>query len=196
MQRQTAEFSYSVVRSARRSIGIEVAPDGAVIVRAPRLTSARRIEELLREKSGWIARARAKALARTEAAAAAGPLMPEDLKALAMQAKAVIPERVRYYAPLVGVTYGRITIRSQRGRWGSCSSSGNLSFNCLLMLAPPQVIDSVVVHELCHRRHMDHSDAFYSEVLRVFPDYPRWNRWLKENGPVLLARRDTRAAEE
>ena len=94
----------------------------------------------------------------------------------------VIPERVRYYAPLVGVTYGKVTIRNQRTLWGSCSAKGNLSFNCLLMLCPPEVIDSVVVHELCHRKEMNHSERFYAEVLRVFPEYRKWDRWLKKNG--------------
>lgn len=64
---------------------------------------------------------------------------------------------------------------------------GNLNFNCLLMLTPPEVIDSVVVHELCHRKEMNHSDKFYSEVLRVFPDYWKWDRWLKDNGNILMA---------
>ena len=98
---------------------------------------------------------------------------------------------MRYYAPKVGVVYGSITIRCQKSRWGSCSSKGNLSFNCLLMLAPPEIIDSVVVHELCHRKEMNHSAAFYAHVLRVFPEYWTWRRWLKENGPALLLRRGT-----
>ena len=106
---------------------------------------------------------------------------------LADRAAKTIPQRAAYYAPLVGVTYGRITIRKQRSRWGSCSSKGNLSFNCLLMRAPPEVLDSVVVHELCHRREMNHSDLFYAEVLRVCPDYPARRAWLKENGDALLA---------
>jgi predicted metal-dependent hydrolase len=104
------------------------------------------------------------------------------------QARSVFPERTAHYASLLGVTFGRITLRMQRTRWGSCSAKGNLSFNCLLLLAPPEVLDSVVVHELCHRKHMDHSPAFYAEILRVFPDYDRRDRWLKENGPLLLAR--------
>ena len=79
-------------------------------------------------------------------------------------------------------------IRRQRSRWGSCSSKGNLNFNCLLLLAPPEVFDSVVVHELCHRREMNHSERFYAEVLHVFPEYWQWNRWLKENGKLLMAR--------
>ena len=107
---------------------------------------------------------------------------------LAESARQYIPERVQYYAPKVGVDYGSITIRSQKSRWGSCSSKGNLSFNCLLMLTPPEVIDSVVVHELCHRKEMNHSAAFYAHVLRVFPEYQTWRRWLKENGPALLLR--------
>lgn len=114
-------------------------------------------------------------------------LTDKDLKALADKAREVIPKRVAYYAPKVGVTYGRITIRTQRTRWGSCSAKGNLNFNCLLMLAPAEVIDSVVVHELCHRKEMDHSDRFYAEVYRVFPEYRKWHQWLKENGSLLLA---------
>ncbi len=112
----------------------------------------------------------------------------EEIKSLAEKAKKVIPERVRHYAPLVGVDYGRITIRCQRTRWGSCSSKGNLNFNCLLMLMPDEVIDSVVVHELCHRKQMNHSKAFYAEVERVFPEYKRWNKWLKDNGGQLIKR--------
>lgn len=100
----------------------------------------------------------------------------------------VIPEKVRHYAPLVGVDYGRITIRNQRTRWGSCSSKGNLNFNYLLMLLPDDVIDSVVVHELCHRKHMNHSPQFYAEVERVFPEYKSSNKWLNENGGIYLSR--------
>jgi len=107
---------------------------------------------------------------------------------LADEALRVIPERVRYYAPLVGVTVRGITIRNQRTRWGSCSSKGNLNFNCLLMLTPAEVIDSVVVHELCHRIEMNHSPRFYAEIRRVYPDYDKWNRWLKDNGPAIMAR--------
>ena len=179
---------YTLVRSARRSIGLEVTPEGALIVRAPRHTPVRQIEALLREKADWIARAQAKAAARAAAAEAAGALTEEELKALAAQAKAYLPGRAAHYAALLGVTYGRITIRAQRSRWGSCSALGNLNFNCLLMLTPPEIIDSVVAHEICHRRHMDHSAAFYADLRRLCPDYARCRRWLKENGPVLLAR--------
>ena len=116
------------------------------------------------------------------------PITYDEVKKLADEALKYIPERVKFYAPKVGVTYGKITIRNQRSRWGSCSSKGNLNFNCLLMLTPPEVIDSVVVHELCHRKEMNHSDKFYAEILKVFPDYWKWNKWLKENGNLLIKR--------
>ena len=116
------------------------------------------------------------------------PLSQEEILALADQAMQFIPERVRFYAPRIGVTYGRITIRNQRTKWGSCTSQGNLNFNCLLMLTPPEVIDSIVVHELCHRKEMNHSDRFYAEILRVFPDYRKWEKWLKDNGGIILQR--------
>ena len=112
----------------------------------------------------------------------------EEVRALAEQALQTIPPRVAHYARLLGVTCGRITIRNQRTRWGSCSSKGNLNFNCLLMLTPPEVVDSVIVHELCHLKEMNHSDRFYREVLRIYPDYWRWDKWLKENGDLIMMR--------
>ena len=116
------------------------------------------------------------------------PLTSEELHALTEKALQVIPNRVQHYAKIIGVDYGRITIRSQRTRWGSCSGRGNLSFNCLLMLMPDEIIDSVVVHELCHRKHMNHSAQFYAEVEKAFPDYQRCRKWLKENGGTYLCR--------
>ena len=100
----------------------------------------------------------------------------------------LISGRTNAYKKAMGVTIGWITIRNQKTRWGSCSSKGNLNFNCLLMLAPPEVLDSVVVHELCHRREMNHSQKFYAEVLRVFPTYRTQEKWLKEHGGELLKR--------
>ena len=85
---------------------------------------------------------------------------------------------------------GHITIRHQSSRWGSCSKKGNLNFNCLLMLAPAEVRDYVVVHELCHLLHMNHSKSFWREVARVMPNYRQPYNWLKENGGLLLARLD------
>ena len=112
----------------------------------------------------------------------------EEIRKIKRQAKKIIPERVAYWAEKIGVTYGRIAIRLQSSRWGSCAQNGNLNFNCLLVLMPQEILDSVVVHELCHRKHMNHSKEFYNEIYRVFPDYDRCNKWLKENGGVYMKR--------
>lgn len=179
-------IEYQLIRSARKTLGLEIR-DGRVIVRAPARLPLREIEKILSEREGWI-RERLNANRATLDKAAVAKLSAEEIRTLADEAMRVIPERVRYYALLIGVTYGRITIRNQKTRWGSCSSAGNLNFNCLLMLAPREVLDSVVVHELCHRKEMNHSDRFYAEVLRVFPEYRKWHGWLKKNGPELIAR--------
>ena len=107
---------------------------------------------------------------------------------MADEAAVILKRRTEYYAGLMGLSYNRITIRRQKTRWGSCTAKGNLNFNCLLVMTPPEVLDSVVVHELCHLVHRDHSKEFYSMVFRYFPDYKRCDRWLKEYGRLLIRR--------
>ncbi len=181
----SSQPEYTLIRSDRKTIGIQLR-DGALLVRAPRWASRAQIDDAVRKHRRWIDTHMAQQLEQT--AQPVDKLTAQGLQDLADQALKVIPARVRHYAPLIGVDYGRITIRNQRSRWGSCSQSGNLNFNCLLMLAPPEVLDSVVVHELCHRKEMNHSPRFYAEVLRVFPEYYRWNDWLKAHGGELLRR--------
>ena len=177
------KLRYKLIRSKRKTLGMEI-KDGELVVRAPYLAPRFVIDRFVNENRAWAE----KALAKAAAARTADKLSEAELKMLYKRAKAYIPTRVSYYAPRIGVTVNRIAIRCQKTKWGSCSVKGNLNFNCLLMLMPPEVIDSVVVHELCHRRHMDHSAAFYAEIDRVFPDYKKWNRYLKEHGPEVMAR--------
>ena len=174
---------YRTVRSDRRTLALQI-KDGELLVRAPRRVSERAIAEFVAAHEPWIA----KHLPRAQAAQAVVPLDEEELDALVREAKRVIPARVVHYAALLGVDYGRVTVRHQRTRWGSCSAKGNLNFNALLLLAPTEVLDAIVVHELCHRKQMNHSRAFYREIAAVCPDYAVQNAWLKENGAALLAR--------
>lgn len=178
----------TVVRMSRKTLSIEVAQDGTVLVKAPHYSSDGSIREFISRHASWVEERLERREMRAEKYAGLSRLTDEDIRGLAQQALEYIPKRVAYYAPIVGVTYGRITIRNQRSRWGSCTAQGNLNFNCLLMLAPPEVIDSVVVHELCHRLEMNHSEAFYREVYRVYPEYDRWHGWLKEHGDELMYR--------
>jgi hypothetical protein len=175
-------------RSRRKTMSIEVTADGKVIVRAPMRMSRAVIDGFVAEKAGWIEKSLRKMELRRENHGAQERLPQEELERLAEQAADVLAEKVRYYAQQIGVTYGRITIRNQKTRWGSCSAKGNLNFNCLLMLAPEDVQDYVVVHELCHRKQMNHSRQFWSEVERILPDYNRHRQWLKDHGGALIAR--------
>ena len=185
----SGRIEYTVVRSRRKTLSVEISPKG-MIVRAPLAARDADIRAFLEQHREWILKHLEKAEAAREAASAAPKLTNEEIRALADEALRVIPERVRHYAQLIGVTYGRITIRNQRTKWGSCTAQGNLNFNCLLMLTPPEVIDSIVVHELCHRKVMNHSSAFYAEVYRVYPEYPKWRKWLKEHGAEIMSRMD------
>jgi hypothetical protein len=175
-------------RSRRKTMSIEVTSDGKVIVRAPMRMSRAVIDGFVAEKAGWIEKSLRKMELRREENGAQERLPQEELERLAEQAADVLAEKVRYYAQQIGVTYGRITIRNQKTRWGSCSAKGNLNFNCLLMLAPEDVQDYVVVHELCHRKQMNHSRQFWSEVERILPDYKIRRQWLKDHGGALIAR--------
>ena len=178
----------TIIRSNRKTVAIQVNSDLSVTVRAPRSVSEKDIEEILKKKEAWISKHIEK-IKKTKERLEAEPtekLTREKVIALAEEALKVIPERVEYFARVIGVTYGKITIRNQKTRWGSCSSKGNLNFNCLLMLAPPEVLDYVVVHELCHRKQMNHSKAFWSEVEKVLPDYKEARKWLKEEGSQMI----------
>ncbi len=181
-------IKYYIKRSRRKSISVEIEPDLSVLIRAPYFMSEKDINRFLDKSQDWIRKHREKALKRMNEKGEASKLSMEEIRRLADEAVKDIPERVRRYAPVVGVTYGRITIRNQKSRWGSCSSKGNLNFNCLLMLAPPEHRDYVVVHELCHRKEMNHSKRFWSEVERILPDYKKSIKWFRENGETLMSK--------
>ena len=176
---------FELIHSARRSIAVEIR-SGRVIVRAPLRMSKTEIEQFVTSKADWINKHLEAAKQRQSVPVQ--PLTAAEIQQLADAALQDIPQRVRKYAASIGVTVGRITIRNQKTRWGSCSSKGNLNFNCLLMLCPEEIRDYVVVHELCHRKELNHSSRFWNEVARVMPDYAQRRKWLKENGGRLIAR--------
>ena len=102
--------------------------------------------------------------------------------ALSRRALARIREQLNTYAPRIGVSYGRVAIRDQRSRWGSCSAKGNLNFNWKLIMAPPEALTYVVIHELCHRIEFNHSPRFWALVQAQMPEYEAWKKWLKQHG--------------
>ena len=183
-----SSFDYQLIRSKRKTLGISIKPDGSIIVRAPMRASNTDIARFVQDNDQWIKKHLEQVLAEKKAADDLEPFTYEEIEEMAQKALKIIPPRVEHFAGLIGVTYGKITIRNQKTRWGSCSAKGNLNFNCLLVMVPPEVMDSVIVHELCHRKEMNHSPAFYANVLRVCPDYYKYYDWLKKNGSVLIRR--------
>ncbi len=175
-----------VIQSNRKTMSIQVRKTGQVIVRAPLWMKRTDIEKLISEKETWIKKHLEAFQKQNENPETHIQTSPQELELLAQKAKKVLPGKVAYYAEKVGVTYGRITIRNQKTRWGSCSAKGNLNFNCLLMKAPEEVQDYVVVHELCHRKQMNHSKEFWVEVEKILPEYKKQEKWLKTKGSALI----------
>lgn len=181
-----------VIRSDRRSFAIEIGMDKKIKVRVPRRASKAQIEEMLKAKHDWILKTLDKIEQRNTAEAReceeAEPLRPGDVKELKKKARNHLTSLTGYWAEKIGVSYGRISIRGQKTRWGSCSSKGNLNYNYLLMLCPDEVAEYVVIHELCHRIHMNHSKDFWNKIEAFCPNYRQARKWLKQNGNSLIAR--------
>ena len=182
-----AGLSVLLVRSSRKTLAVQIRADGTVIARAPLRMPKDRILCFLSEKASWIRMQQGRMQEREKMRQQARiHLDAAQEKELRERAKSVLAQRTAYFARQIGVTYGRITVRDQKTRWGSCSQTGNLNFNFRLILAPLEVLDYVVVHELCHRRQMNHSTQFWQEVAQVLPDYRKRKAWLTENGWRLM----------
>lgn len=177
----------TLLRSDRKTLSLSLSPKG-LILRVPKRCSQAQIEHFLQKNQGWIEKNARKMAEKEKELSLIQPLTTAEVERLREVGKGVFAERVGRYAPLVGVDYRSITVKPMKTRWGSCSSKGSLNFNCLLLLAPPQVLDSVVVHELCHRKYMNHSAEFYALVEAVFPQYEDCRKWLNAYGDRLLRR--------
>ena len=170
-------MEYQWIRSKRKSMTIQIKAHGQVIVRTPYRVSKRTVEQFLYAHQTWILEKQHQVIA---AEAQQVHITGEERKQGIELAKMLIPERVAYFAKQMDVTYGRITIREQKTRWGSCSSKGNLNFNWKLVLFEPELLDYVVVHELAHRIEMNHSANFWIIVESVLPDYKERRKRLRE----------------
>jgi len=181
-------ISYELIRSSRKTVSIQISPEGKIIVRAPQRLAKYRIDDFVLQNAEWIDKSLAKVRQRNAEREDVEYLTPEQISELKKMAKQQLLPMVENLAQLVGVTYNRVSIRAQRSRWGSCSREGNLNFNCLLMMTPVSVRRYVIVHELCHRREMNHSDRFWAEVENVIPDYKQQRKWLRSEGSKLIQR--------
>lgn len=188
MKMKIDEYNVEVRRSKRKSAAIKITADMQIVVFVPLYVSDNEIERMVISKSKWIDEHMLKVQSAIDERSKLEKITFEQIKELADQAVEYIPKRVKYYAEKENFVYNKITIKNLVSRWGSCSTKGNLNFNCLLMLTPDYVIDYIVVHELCHLREMNHSEKFWAEVEKIMPDYQRAELWLKQNGGNLISR--------
>jgi predicted metal-dependent hydrolase len=257
------EYSYQLIKSRRKTLAIQVKPDGAILVKAPSWVSLREIERFIRQKEGWIVKTLQAVAANALSNQPGKPLKAGDhLSVLGKQyvlvidrdadgtrvkkdrvtvelegdrvivtlgrsiggsdaegsngrsgvegnngrsgaegidikavlagwyremARRVLTEKASHWAAVCGVEFNTIRIKDQKSRWGSCSAKKNLNFNWRIMMAPEWVADYLVIHELCHLRHMDHSADFWALVRAVCPESDEAKRWLRERGNGLMA---------
>lgn len=176
IENEDEKIEIQIIRSKRKTLGLEVKYDGTVTARVPMRASKRIIEKFIQEQEEWITRKQ-----RGSYAVDPKKVLPAvETREGKEKIKHLIEERVSYYAQLMGVTYNRITMRNQKTRWGSCSSQGNLNFNNRLLFVPEELLDYVVVHELAHRKEMNHSRAFWNVVGTYLPDYKERRAKLRE----------------
>lgn len=175
------EIRISVIRSARKSLGLEVRDANTVLARIPTRVSDRELKVFVENHRSWILEKTAVMAEREEKRKSTPAPLPELLsKTDWMKIQLKIGKRVRHYCETMGVTVGYVTVKNQKTRWGSCSAKGNVNFNYQLAFLPDELLDYVVIHELAHRRHMDHSMAFWAEVEKYCPDYRERREQLKE----------------
>lgn len=175
---------YEFKRSNRKTLAVEIKTDGRVIVRAPFNMSEDKVKKFLSEKSRWVE----SHLKRISERENLPPFSPQELKIITEKAKLLLKERVLLYAGIINVSYGKVSVKRQKTLWGSCAKNGNLNFNCLLALMPLEIVDYVVIHELCHRKEMNHSRAFWKIVAKYCPDYKKRRQYLKAHGAEYLNR--------
>ena len=160
--------NYQLIRSKRKTLSVEVNEAGRVIVRAPLRMPLIMIEAFLSARSAWIGKAVEKQQKKNAAAVHVGS---KDLAFLRKQAKAVLPDRIAYFAERMGLEAPPFRVTSARTRYGSCSPKNCLSFSLFLMVNSPDAIDYVVVHELAHIRNKNHGPRFWAEVASILPDW-------------------------
>lgn len=162
------EYGFRRSRRAKR-LRVSVACNGTVTLTLPWFVPVSAGETFLRIQAGWVFRKLEEMAGRKQ------PILSgigkREYRKRRNEALAFVTDRVEYWNRFYGFSYGRISVRDQKTRWGSCSKTGNLSFNWKLLLLPSEMADYVVVHELCHLAEHNHSPAFWFQVDRTTPDY-------------------------
>ncbi|MFH1504038.1 MAG: SprT family zinc-dependent metalloprotease [Candidatus Omnitrophota bacterium] len=215
-----------IIRTSRKTVALQIKPDGCLIVRAPFFVSKTRLNRVIFEKRFWILKKK-ELIERKNKAIVKKEFIPgEEFLYLGQKYKLYLSEikkpnlilnngfflskyylgsreglftswyrenayeklkqRVNFYVSAGEASYNKINITSAQYRWGSCSSRGNLNFSWRLIMAPLEIIDYVVVHEIAHLRERNHSKSFWNIVKIMYPNYQKSRKWLKDNGHLLV----------
>lgn len=171
------EVSYILIKSRRKNISLSVNKVGLIEVKSPLFVTKKALDEFVLAKKDWILKIQAKlgSLTKTPRAASA-----QDLAKQKLLARRKIMERINYYNKEGCFKFKRVAIKDMSSRWGSCSREGNLNFNYRLLYLPHELLDYVVVHELCHLMEHNHGLNFWREVQKIMPDYKIKERKIKQ----------------
>ncbi len=172
-------IAYKLIRSVRKTVSIHVETDGSVVVRAPLTTGKGFIDSFVSSKEDWIKKSVDKMQTRQENRTELA-LSAQQINELKVLAKSYLTARTEYFAGVMGLHYKQLKINSAHTRWGSCNSKGEINYTYRLILAPKDLVDYVVVHELAHLKEMNHSKKFWSVVAGVLPDYKLRQKQLTE----------------
>jgi len=216
-------FNHKIIRSKRKTLSLQIAEDGTLIIRSPYKTDEKTIYQIIIKHKDWIEKKQKEMLSKSQLKNEVtnrkmflylgnryklqivkdqripmifdeGFFLSEShlndereilLKWYKLKSYEIISERVDMYATKYGFKYEKIKITNAQKRWGSCSSNGNLNFSWRIIMAPMEVIDYVVIHELVHLVERNHSRSFWEKVKLLYPQYEKHNEWLKENGYLL-----------
>ncbi len=166
-------ITYTVHKRAyQKRINLIAHQDGSLIVSTPKMCTQKEINRILKTQNTWIE----KYIACKQKNITVDPIVVKHMKKIL---RPIVLAKLMQFNTYYNFTYHRVSIRNQRSRWGSCSSEGNLNFNCKLMCVSNELREYVIAHELCHLKEMNHSPAFWKLVEKTVPNYKELRRQLK-----------------
>ncbi len=174
-------LAMEILRSKRRTLALHIRPDGRLVVRAPQYVDEPQIHRFIHQNTPWIEKTRQRVLDKQRLAEEWRVQFPLEDSHYKAQALPLFKERCDLYAAKMGVSYKKIALSDATTRWGSCSPQGRLRFNWRLVLAPREIVDYVVVHELAHLKELNHSKRFWDFVKGAAPHYRAAKKWLREH---------------
>ena len=171
-----------IINSSRKTVAVTINDAKQIILRAPYGFNTEDGIKIINSKKDWIYKTLDKINNQEKENINKIYIFPSEIRKLTAKAKFIFPKKVNYYANIIGVNYNNLTIKAQKTLWGSCSSKGNINLNCILVLFPDEIIDYVIIHELCHRKFLNHSKDFWNEVKKYDKNFKSHKEWLKLNG--------------